>query len=72
MPERINPQWVRQEVEKVLAFAMDHADAQAHDAEDDLYAAVLTHIANATADDPAECAKAALLTKQIKFSRWFE
>jgi hypothetical protein len=59
---------VREAVERIRAIAND--DEAAHEAEDDLYEALLRSIAGGTCADPAACAKAALATKGIGFFRW--
>lgn len=50
--------------------AMDGDPERAHSNEDDLHQQVLAAIANGECADPAECAKAALETLEIKFARW--
>jgi len=45
-------------------------DEAAHAAEDALYEALLSSIANGRAEDPVAMAAAALETKNIKFCRW--
>jgi len=65
---RIDPDWVRRNVELVRDMAGD--DEAAHCQEDGLHHAVLLAISRGTATDPAECARLALTTNEIKFSRW--
>ena len=42
-----------------------------HIEEDQLYETVLKAIAAGNVKDPAECAKAALKTKELNFPRWY-
>jgi hypothetical protein len=60
---------VRVGVSLVAALAEDKDDEAAHAAEDALHQSVLKAIADG-AKAPADLAKAALKTKNIKFSRW--
>lgn len=47
-------------------------DAQAHLLEDQLFADVLTAIADGTCVDPPACARLALTSLAIGFARWYE
>lgn len=59
---------VRTRVEKIEAMKGD--DEMAHAEEDELFADLLSAIANGTCQNPAECAREALRTRDIKFARW--
>jgi hypothetical protein len=60
------------DVEKHLAKIKEiEGDSEmAHCGEDALYTELLRSIAAGTCDDPAACAKRALTTKEMPFSRW--
>lgn len=58
---------VRDEVASIRRIARD--DEAAHASEDALHQNVLDAIANG-ADNPAELAREALATQDIKFARW--
>lgn len=45
-------------------------DELAHTLEDSLYQTVLTAIMKQKCEDPKSCAREALRTKKLKFSRW--
>ena len=54
---------------KKAASAGDHE--RAHELEDDLHQAVLQAIADGTAKDPENMAKAALESLNLDFERWY-
>lgn len=55
-------------VERIRASAGD--DEVAYGMEDDLHVEVLRAISQGVCEDPEGCAKATLLTLDIKFCRW--
>lgn len=55
---------------KIRALALDD-DESAHIAEDLLYAEVLQSIAEGSCENAAECARLALTSEMIEFSRWY-
>ncbi len=58
-------------LDRVKKVADLRGDSEAaHGAEDDLHQEVLRAIADGICDDPAACARGALATLEIKFSRW--
>jgi hypothetical protein len=61
-----------EDVQRVLHSIRDASgdDEVAHGMEDGLYGAVLLAIADGTCTDPRECARLALMTKELKFQRW--
>jgi hypothetical protein len=61
-------QEVQRRLEEIRAVA--HDDEMAHSSEDSLHQDVLTAIASGSCVDPAACAKAALTSNDILFSRW--
>ena len=65
----MNVEDVRKKVAEISAVS-DEDDEQAHLSEDELYQEVMEAIANGECDDPAGCAKEALKTLDIDFSRW--
>lgn len=65
---KITPEWVRNAVQHIRDIASD--DEAAHGAEDELYRHVLEAIAGGWCEDPAECAREALETRNIEFERW--
>lgn len=65
----MTPKDVRAEVESIEKMKGDSECA--HCAEDELHQAVLQAIADGSAVDPRECARLALMTAQIRFSRWY-
>ena len=65
---RIDPEWVRDQVRVIKDCVADYEAA--HSLEDQLYFAVLAHIAEGTADNPAECAAEAVKTSDIDFARY--
>ena len=56
-------------IESVKQMAAEQDDAKAHGMEDDLHVEVLEAIASG-ATNPEVLARTALMTRQIKFSRW--
>lgn len=64
----MSPEEVLRRVDVIRESSGD--DEGAHGMEDSLWSDVLRAISDGTADDPAGCAKAALLTQEIDFSRW--
>lgn len=50
--------------------ALEHDAEQAHAYEDMLYQEVLRAIANGEVENPARCARLALQTTHIHFTRW--
>jgi hypothetical protein len=64
---KLKPVDVRNAVDEIIAYSSD--DEKAHDLEDDLYERVLRAIASG-ARYPRALARAALLTKELKFKRW--
>lgn len=64
---------VTERLERIRKTADKRAgDAEAHGQEDQLYLELLQSIAEGTCDDPSKCAKVALETQEIAFSRWYE
>jgi hypothetical protein len=59
---------VRKRLEEIRAVA--RYDGEAHEKEDGIFVAVLEAIANGTCADPTACAREALKSRDIKFSRW--
>ena len=64
----MTPETIQQSVDDIRAMQRDPETA--HAAEQDLHQAVLAAIAGGLVDDPAECARVALTTADIKFTRW--
>lgn len=60
---------VLKRVDAIRAAAGD--DEGAHIMDDDLRDDLLMAIANGECDNPAACARAALATNEIGFSRWY-
>ena len=60
------------DIEKKVAYieSIKDDDEAAHGTEDGLRQEVLEAIATGTAENPAECAAAALRTSEIDFYRW--
>ena len=72
MPDaQVSPAWVKDRLQEIREKAKSYDDEAAHIAEDDLRAAVLAAIADLSADDPVECARLALTSSEIKFSRYY-
>lgn len=67
---KTTPEEVASQVEAIRAAAYDDDDEKAHCMEDDLHQDVLRAIALGECTDPATCARIALATVDIKFSRW--
>ena len=65
----MNPAEVRDLVEKIRAERGD--PEAAHGMEDALHQSVLAAIADGTCDQPQECARIAMTTRDIDFSRWY-
>jgi hypothetical protein len=66
---KVTPDQVRAKVNRIKEV-IDDPEA-AHGREDDLWAWVLKAIANDNCTDPAACAKEALKTQKLDFSRWY-
>lgn len=64
----MNIETVKARVAEMVAMKAD--DEQAHSEEDALHQDVLRAIADGRCDDPAACAREALKTTEIDFSRW--
>lgn len=60
---------IAKQIDAIARMAGDPENA--HWAEDNLHQAVLAAIADGSAEKPAECAKLALTTLSIEFSRWY-
>ena len=60
---------VRDWLDSIHESAADNESA--HGSEDNLYAAVLTAIANGTAEHPQAMAALALTSRDISFERWY-
>lgn len=65
---KVTVEWIKKQIEEIARFNGD--DEAQHSREDELYIKVLESIASGECEDPAECAKAALFTQQMKFNRW--
>lgn len=65
----MTPEDVRKEVAQIKYRAGD--DEAAHSMEDKLHQDVLLAIAEGRCADPAACAREALATRSIEFSRWY-
>ena len=65
----MTPKSVLARVAKIAKMAGD--DESAHSAEDDLHKDVLSAIASGKCVDPKECARIAMTTTGIPFSRWY-
>lgn len=65
----MTPADVQQELATIERIKDD--DEAAHGLEDDLWVRVLRCIAEDTAEDPRECARLALTSCLIEFSRWY-
>jgi hypothetical protein len=59
---------VRNWVRRIARMA--HDDEGAHSEEDHLFVTLLTHIAEGRCPEPEKCAKAAIRSRMINFSRW--
>jgi len=59
---------VKERVAKIVQIRSD--DEAAHSEEDLLHFEVLQAIADGNCEDPAACAREALKTEEIEFSRW--
>jgi hypothetical protein len=68
MSDLLTPEAIRRDIERIRAAASD--PEVAHTLEDTLRAAVLQAIAEGRCTDPQECARVALLTRQVDFARW--
>ena len=68
-PEPLTVAWVGAQAAAIAARRAD--DERAHRAEDRLHQTVLRAIADGRCADPAECARAALQTLELSFSRWY-
>jgi len=64
----MTPETIQQAVDYIRAMQRD--PEAAHLYENALHQAVLDAIAFGRVDDPAECARVALTTADIKFTRW--
>ena len=67
--ERLTMTEVLKRVEAIRKVAVND-DETAHSQEDTLHQDVLQAIADGRCDGPADCARAALETRSIEFSRW--
>lgn len=67
-PQKMTVEFVRAAVAEIEHIGGD--DERAHSHEDTLHQAVLLAIAERTCDDPQACAKEALRTLDLDFSRW--
>jgi hypothetical protein len=64
----MNPETVKARLADIEKVKDD--DEMAHSSEDSLHEEVLSAIANGTCENPAECARLALTSSLIEFSRW--
>lgn len=65
----MNLKYIRQRVRDIKEMAADNEIA--HGAEDTLHQDVLRAIADGKCENPRACAKAALGTLKLDFSRWY-
>ena len=61
-----------QDIERLLGNVREAlSNDEAHTAQDKLYVAVLSAIADGTAENPGDMARLALTVLDIKFERWY-
>ncbi|MEW6737164.1 MAG: hypothetical protein AB1489_38120 [Acidobacteriota bacterium] len=64
--ELITPEWVERQIARI-----DCRDGEsAHEQEDYIYSSIIAAIAAGNIENPGECARLALKTKQLDFKRW--
>lgn len=64
----MTPEDIDDSIKSIVACKWD--DEAAHSMEDTLHQEVLRAIADGSASNPSECARRALLTLDVDFSRW--
>lgn len=67
--DTLTPNDVDEQVRAIATLEFDYEEM--HAMEDRLHKLVLLNIANGTCDDPKKCARLALMTVNINFTRWY-